>query len=118
MIRTLGTGTFGRVKLTRHIVTGQTFAMKILQKAQVVAFQQQQNVMTEKKIMAAAKHPFILELVATFKVIYQHLERDALNNLNAKPRTKIVYTCYWKLCKVVNCLLTCKIVRSALRQQR
>ena len=53
MIRTLGTGTFGRVKLVRHRYTADTYAMKILQKAQIVAFQQQTNVVTEKKIMAA-----------------------------------------------------------------
>jgi CRP-like cAMP-binding protein len=68
MICTLGTGTFGRVKLVRHRTTAETYAMKILQKAQIVAFQQQVNVLTEKKIMAASKHPFILELVASFKV--------------------------------------------------
>ena len=72
MIRTLGTGTFGRVKLVRHRYTAETYAMKILQKAQIVAFQQQTNVVTEKKIMAASKHPFILELVASFK------DRDCL----------------------------------------
>jgi CRP-like cAMP-binding protein len=69
---TLGTGTFGRVKLVQHKRTAATYAMKILQKAQVVQFQQQRNVINEKKVMAEAKHPFVLELVNTYK------DRDCL----------------------------------------
>ena len=64
--RTLGTGTFGRVKLVKNKKNPkQEFAMKILQKAQVVAYRQQTNVINEKEIVAAANHPFILKMICT-----------------------------------------------------
>ena len=50
ILRTLGTGTFGRVRLVKHKQTQQVYAFKILQKARIVAFQQQKNTMNEKNI--------------------------------------------------------------------
>ena len=38
--KTLGTGSFGRVLLVRHIPTGKHYAMKVLKKAQVVRMKQ------------------------------------------------------------------------------
>jgi len=64
---TLGTGTFGRVKLVQHLKTKKTYALKILQKAHIVAYKQQTNVMSEKNVMVQAQHPFILRLVSTMK---------------------------------------------------
>lgn len=64
---TLGAGTFGRVKLVKHRPTGAAYALKILQKAQVVDFKQTTNVMNERDVMAMVDHPFVLKLVATFK---------------------------------------------------
>lgn len=67
IMRTLGSGTFGRVKLVRHKRTGTPYAMKVLSKANIVAFKQQKNVMNEKNIMAQCNHPFILKLHQTYK---------------------------------------------------
>ncbi|OQS05517.1 cAMP-dependent protein kinase catalytic subunit [Thraustotheca clavata] len=67
ILRTLGTGTFGRVKLARHAVSGKAYAMKVLQKSQVVAYKQQLNILNEKNILASCNHPFILKLFQTFK---------------------------------------------------
>ena len=65
-IRTIGTGTFGRVQLVRHREHPKlTMALKCMQKATIVDLAQQQNVMQEKKILQAAVHPFILRLFAT-----------------------------------------------------
>ena len=65
VLTVLGTGTFGRVKLVQY--EEDTFALKIMQKAQVVEYRQQTNVMHEKNVMVQARHPFILKLVSTFK---------------------------------------------------
>mmetsp|Transcript_34552 Transcript_34552/g.91733 ORF Transcript_34552/g.91733 Transcript_34552/m.91733 type:complete len:538 (+) Transcript_34552:963-2576(+) len=65
-IRTLGTGTFGRVKLVQHTPTGGVFALKCMQKAQIVQAHQERNIMNEKNILLECKHPFILELYQTF----------------------------------------------------
>ena len=45
VIRTIGTGTFGRVKLIQHAKTRVVMAMKCLRKTQVIAARQQNNIM-------------------------------------------------------------------------
>jgi len=67
MLKTLGTGTFGRVKICECDKLNRTYALKILQKAQIVAYRQQTNVMNEKNILMQCDHPFILRLYRTFK---------------------------------------------------
>eukprot|EP00511_Aplanochytrium_stocchinoi_P009845 CAMPEP_0204871072 /NCGR_PEP_ID=MMETSP1348-20121228/34402_1 /ASSEMBLY_ACC=CAM_ASM_000700 /TAXON_ID=215587 /ORGANISM="Aplanochytrium stocchinoi, Strain GSBS06" /LENGTH=815 /DNA_ID=CAMNT_0052025209 /DNA_START=215 /DNA_END=2662 /DNA_ORIENTATION=+ len=64
---TLGTGTFGRVKLVEHKKTKQLFALKIITKAKVIQYEQKRNVFNEKMAMIESNHPFILKLVKTFK---------------------------------------------------
>jgi len=65
--RILGVGTFGRVKLIVHKPTGNTYALKCMRKAQVVATKQQSHVLNECKILQMMKHPFILALVQTYQ---------------------------------------------------
>jgi CRP-like cAMP-binding protein len=65
--RILGVGTFGRVKLVKHTPSQQTFALKCIRKAQVVATKQQTHVLNEKRILAMMDHPFVLKLVATYQ---------------------------------------------------
>ena len=71
--RILGVGTFGRVKLVVHKPTGNTYALKCMRKAQVVATKQQSHVLNECKILQMMKHPFILALVQTYQVPFQHM---------------------------------------------
>ena len=54
--KVLGTGTFGKVKLVKHTPTGNTYALKIISKQKVVAYNQQEHVMNEKRIMAECGH--------------------------------------------------------------
>jgi len=65
--RLLGVGSFGRVKLVVHKTTGNTYALKCLRKAQIVATKQQSHVLNEKNILAMMDHPFILCLVNTYQ---------------------------------------------------
>ncbi|KUF97244.1 hypothetical protein AM588_10011330 [Phytophthora nicotianae] len=67
VLRTLGSGTFGRVKLVRHKTTGVAYALKVLNKASVVAYKQQRNVVNEKSVMTQCNHPFLLKLYTTYK---------------------------------------------------
>lgn len=67
MLCTLGSGTFGRVKMVRHKPTGALYALKVLNKASVVAYKQQRNVLNEKLMMAQCDHPFLLKLYTTYK---------------------------------------------------
>ncbi|XP_013778363.1 protein kinase DC2-like [Limulus polyphemus] len=65
IIKTIGTGTFGRVCLCRDKVTTNYYAMKILQMADVIRLKQIEHVKNEKTILQQIKHPFIIELTWT-----------------------------------------------------
>jgi serine/threonine protein kinase len=67
VLRTLGAGTFGRVKLVRHRASGRALALKVLQKAQIVASGQTRNVLNERNVLLAVNSPFVLRLEATFQ---------------------------------------------------
>ena len=64
-IRNLGQGTFGLVKLvqfeTKH------FALKCLQKKQIVKYNLVDNILYEKRMMEESDHPFVLKLINTFQ---------------------------------------------------
>ncbi len=66
IIKMLGCGTFGRVKLVKSKETGECYALKCMTKAQLAKSFQAENVMNEKNILFSCDHPFILHLVATF----------------------------------------------------
>ncbi len=77
VMRTLGTGTFGRVKLVQSKKNGDVYALKMLRKKQLVGYKQVVNVKNEKTLLMAAQHPFILKLMTTFQdanCIYMLLE--------------------------------------------
>ena len=96
---TLGTGTFGRVKLVEHVPTGRAMALKAMQKAQVVRAHQAKNVCSEKDTMLLCNHPFIIKLYRTFQdkhSIYMLLELvqggelwSLLYQSKALPRTRV-----------------------------
>jgi len=65
--KTLGTGTFGRVSLVVHVKTKKVYALKQMQKAQVVTSHQERNIMNEKNLLLLCSHPNVLELVATYQ---------------------------------------------------
>ena len=65
--RILGVGTFGKVWLVSHKRTGTPYALKQLGKREVIGHHQVEGVMREKNLMAAIKHPFVVDLVSTFQ---------------------------------------------------
>ncbi|KAG8867412.1 serine/threonine protein kinase, AGC [Serendipita sp. 405] len=73
VVDTLGTGTFGRVLLVRlrppvhQQGVMQFFAMKVLKKTDVVRLRQVEHVNAERFILARIRHPFIVDLYATFQ---------------------------------------------------
>jgi serine/threonine protein kinase len=64
---TLGTGSFGRVVLCKHIHSGEYYAIKMLRKHQVVKLKQVQHILNEKDILCAVEHPFVVSLKGYFK---------------------------------------------------
>jgi serine/threonine protein kinase len=67
MLSTLGTGSFGRVKLVRHKATQQVYALKILSKSLVLRTKQAEHIIAEKEILNSLMHPFIVNVYATFQ---------------------------------------------------
>ncbi|KAI9593253.1 kinase-like domain-containing protein [Syncephalis fuscata] len=75
LLDTLGTGTFGRVFLARSRDNNQIqlfdnqqyFAMKVLKKVEVVRLKQVEHINSEKDILSCVRHPFIVNLFATFQ---------------------------------------------------
>ncbi|XP_055343952.1 cAMP-dependent protein kinase catalytic subunit alpha isoform X2 [Paramacrobiotus metropolitanus] len=67
-IKTLGTGSFGRVMLVKHKHKNNEFyAMKILDKQKVVKLKQVEHTLNEKKILQAISFPFLVQLDYHFK---------------------------------------------------
>mmetsp|Transcript_9580 Transcript_9580/g.11597 ORF Transcript_9580/g.11597 Transcript_9580/m.11597 type:complete len:772 (+) Transcript_9580:51-2366(+) len=67
ILATIGTGTFGRVKLTHHKPSNRVCALKAMTKAQIVSSHQERNIMNEKNILAECAHPFVLEQVCCYQ---------------------------------------------------
>jgi len=66
-IKTLGTGSFGRVMLVQHKASSNFFAMKILDKQKVVKLKQVEHTLNEKRILQAISFPFLVKLDYHFK---------------------------------------------------
>ena len=67
LIKTLGTGTFGRVYLCRINGSDNYYAMKVLRKLDVMRLKQVEHVNSERSILSMAKFPFIVTLLCTFQ---------------------------------------------------
>ncbi|KAJ3285934.1 hypothetical protein HK104_009247 [Borealophlyctis nickersoniae] len=67
LLKTLGTGTFGRVHLTRFRNTDQFYAMKVLKKVEVVRLKQVEHINSEKQILSQIHFPFIVNMLCTFQ---------------------------------------------------
>ncbi|THD23099.1 cAMP-dependent protein kinase catalytic subunit alpha [Fasciola hepatica] len=69
-LRTLGTGSFGRVLLVQHQKTKEFLALKVLEKQQIVRSKQIEHCINEKRILAAVNFPFFIKLSYSFKNEY------------------------------------------------
>jgi protein kinase A len=67
MIKTVGTGTFGVIKVAKHISTGKCVAIKILNKQKIWDMKQVEHLKNEKNILFMVPHPRIVNLYATMQ---------------------------------------------------
>lgn len=67
LLDVLGRGTFGVVKLARHIATGVAVALKILAKPLIVEMRQEKNILREQTVHLLLDHGFVSTLYATFQ---------------------------------------------------
>ena len=63
VLTTLGTGTFGRVVLSRHKENKDYFALKMMRITEVIRLKQIEHVKNEKEILAQISHPFIVNML-------------------------------------------------------
>ncbi|KAL8286266.1 hypothetical protein RQP46_004754 [Phenoliferia psychrophenolica] len=66
-IRTLGTGSFGRVHLVRSQHNSRSYAVKVLSKERVVKMKQVEHTNSEREMLERVRHPFLVNLWGTFK---------------------------------------------------
>lgn len=67
VLRSLGTGSFGRVHLARSVHNGRFYAMKVLKKERVVKMKQVEHTNDERRMLAVVEHPFIIRMWGTFQ---------------------------------------------------
>jgi serine/threonine protein kinase len=66
VIKLLGTGAFGKVVLARHLATGNTFAIKVLDKKSM-SEGDKINTWSERTVLNKVAHPFIAHLEFAFQ---------------------------------------------------
>ena len=67
--KTLGEGTFGKVKLAVHTLTQEKVAIKILEKDRIVDVADVERVAREIHILKLIRHPNVVQL---YEVNYTH----------------------------------------------
>ena len=71
MIRTVGVGQYGRVRLVKSIKTGQLYAMKCLEKQRILDLGQTTHIKNERIVMAQVRlcrrHPTFTHSVQNFR---------------------------------------------------
>lgn len=60
--KTLGIGSFGKVKIAEHILTGHKVAVKILNRRKIKNMEMEEKVRREIKILRLFMHPHIIRL--------------------------------------------------------
>lgn len=69
--RIIGVGAFGRVWLASHRASKTVYALKVMDKKEIVAKKMTKGVMREKNVLASVEHPFIVGLISTFQDDYR-----------------------------------------------
>lgn len=85
LIRTLGKGSFSKVKEAAHIVTGELVAIKVLDKAMVTKEEDLMRIKREIKILKTAIHPNLIslyEIMETEKYYFFVMEHAAGGELS------------------------------------
>lgn len=67
ILRTLGTGSFGRVHLIRSNHNGRFYALKALKKHTVVKLKQVEHTNDERRMLSIVSHPFLIRMWGTFQ---------------------------------------------------
>lgn len=66
LLKVVGKGSYGTVMLAKHNENGEIFAIKMLKKSYLMKKKQVAHTITERYVLEALKHPFIVQLKYAF----------------------------------------------------
>jgi 5'-AMP-activated protein kinase catalytic alpha subunit len=84
VLRTLGKGSFGKVKEALHVLSNEKIAVKILEKERIQDQSDEVRVRREMDILLKVHHPFVVqlyEIVETSKYYFFIMENAARGDL-------------------------------------
>ena len=68
IVKVIGKGAFGEVRIVRHRKTGQVYAMKTMYKKIMISKNQLGHIVAERDLMAEADTPWLVKLFYSFQV--------------------------------------------------
>lgn len=92
IMRTLGTGSFGRVHLVRSVHNGRFYAIKVLKKQQIIRMKQIEHTNDERRMLKLVECPFLIRMWGTFQdsknlfMIMDYIEGGELFSLLRKSQ--------------------------------
>ena len=104
LLETVGTGTFGRIRLVKSLIDKKYYALKMMKKARIVRLKQLLHIQSELKIMSTVRCEFIPELYAFFQddnsiymlmdyiaggELFSHLRRQEFFEVNQYLQTEL-----------------------------
>lgn len=105
LLSVLGRGHFGKVILSQYRNTGEYFAIKALKKGDIIARDEIESLLSEKRIFEVAnamRHPFLVNLFACFQTEVSEL---ANGYSMCKTIVLIIYALFFLLKIAATCLL-------------
>ncbi|RPA77676.1 kinase-like protein [Ascobolus immersus RN42] len=80
LLRVVGKGAFGKVRIVERKDTGLTFALKYIRKDEVVRSESVRNIIRERRMLEQLNHPFLCNLRYSFQdVEYLYIVVDLMN---------------------------------------
>jgi serine/threonine kinase 32 len=80
LLRVVGRGAFGKVRIVERKDTGLSFALKYIRKDEVVRSESVRNIIRERRMLEHVNHPFICNLRYSFQDIeYMYLVVDLMS---------------------------------------
>ncbi|KAK3700921.1 Serine/threonine kinase [Vermiconidia calcicola] len=80
LLRVVGKGAFGKVRIVERKDTGLTFALKYIRKEEVVRSESVRNIIRERRMLEHLNHPFLCNLRYSFQDMeYLYIVVDLMN---------------------------------------
>ncbi|CEI97349.1 Putative CAMK/CAMKL/AMPK protein kinase [Rhizopus microsporus] len=97
IISTIGTGSFGKVKLAVHAITGQKVALKIINRKKIASMDMSGRVKREIQYLKLLRHPHIIKLYEVITtptdiiMVIEYASKELFNYIVEKGRVSKAY---------------------------